>query len=105
MMSIWLGLLGALGFAVLFGFGLARLRPAWSPARVALVAATPLPMVGGGLCLYIFQSAANTPQDKCGVDACGMAMVAAIYCLTFCVGVFLIGFLCSLIAQRLADRR
>lgn len=48
--------------------------PQWSARKTVLVSALPIPTMIWLLCGFVFLNAAFTPQERCGVDACGMAM-------------------------------
>ncbi len=50
------------------------LTPIW---KLSLFAALPAPILAWLFCLIIFVNAARTPQQDCGVDACGMTMAGA----------------------------
>ena len=50
----------------------------WPEARTIYVAALPLPALIIAFCLYVFVDAATASKESCGVDACGMAMGAAV---------------------------
>jgi hypothetical protein len=69
-------------------------KPAWSSGRTTVIAASPVPLLLLAICLYVFVRAAAAPAEKCGLDACGMAMMFA----TFGAGVALAGFAAGLAA-------
>jgi hypothetical protein len=56
----------------------AKYRTDWSRRRALLAAALPVPGAVWALCLGIFVSSANASDEQCGVDACGMAMIASL---------------------------
>lgn len=58
-------------------------RPGWSRRRGILTAALPLPVLGAAPCIWLFASASLASAEKCGVDACGMAMVFAMFGLVY----------------------
>lgn len=72
----WLGLF-PVGVAAIASLLLAWLRPKWSTRRTVLVAALPMPALGALICFFLFVSASLASEEKCGVDACGMAMMFA----------------------------
>jgi hypothetical protein len=84
---------------------LRRFRPAWSRRRVDLVAAAPIPGMLIALCLWIFISAATTPREQCGVDACGMAMAAAMMVGFAALCAFAFGLVVAALVQWLMRRR
>ena len=61
-------------------------RPDWRSRRVILLSAIPVPAMILLLCVAVFITAALSSKEACGVDACGMAMMAA----TFVAGYALI---------------
>jgi len=69
-------------------------RPAWGLRATVATAALPFPALIWTLCLFIYIRASNAPAEKCGVDACGMAMafsmiIAGYSVITFALGAFL----------------
>ncbi|MFL6773676.1 MAG: hypothetical protein ACJ8D5_04250 [Sphingomicrobium sp.] len=67
--------LASIGLAALLG----RQRPRWPKARIVLLAPLPLPLLILGPCAYVIGDAALAPPEQCGVDACGMAMMAGMF--------------------------
>lgn len=63
----------------------------WSRRRLILTASMPLPLLGALLCVGLFVSAMLSPPGRCGVDACGMAMMFATFGLAYAAGAFLLG--------------
>jgi hypothetical protein len=81
-----------LGIAIvpaLLGFGLRRLRPAWPVRRASWVAATPYPLIVGIIVLRGAWRAADTPSERCGIDACTNVVVASVLTMLFFVPVAL----------------
>lgn len=74
------GLLAALASWLLGGK-----RRDWTQRQVALISALPLPALFGVACGFVFVRAYLAPQDKCGVDACAMAMDFAVIGLFWAV--------------------
>lgn len=66
-----------LPFAV--SYGLTKLRPAWRGRTITLLAALPLPSAIWLFCGWIYLTAALASEQECGVDACGMAMMASFF--------------------------
>ncbi|MBO9623470.1 MAG: hypothetical protein J7500_12235 [Sphingomonas sp.] len=102
----WLEVL-ALGVvpAVLASLGLHWWRPGWSRTRKTLIAAAIVPGAIVALCAFVFFNAAMSSAESCGVDACGMAIGAAMY-VAFAAGIaFLLGWACAYGLLRLMDRR
>jgi hypothetical protein len=52
-------------------------RTSWSQRRVTWIAASPTPALGALLAIAISVEAMTASKEQCGVDACGMAMMAA----------------------------
>ncbi|MEH3121039.1 MAG: hypothetical protein PGN16_03520 [Sphingomonas phyllosphaerae] len=88
---LWLVGFPAAMAAVLAGVLLMRLGRGWSRRRVILTASVPLPLLGALLCVGVFASAMLASPERCGVDACGMAMAFAIFGLAYAAGAFLLG--------------
>lgn len=80
--------------AVLLNVILHLCRPLWSRRRIALISAFPVPSIALAICIYVFIGAATASAEKCGVDACGMAMMFA----TFGAGIAVAGFATGVIA-------
>lgn len=66
-------------------------KPAWSRRRSILTAALPLPVLGAAPCIWLFASASLASAEKCGVDACGMAMMFATFGLAYAAAALLFG--------------
>jgi hypothetical protein len=88
----------AIGFAVLIN----RRRPLWSVAKTAFVAAMPLPLLASMLFIYIIVDAARTPSEKCGVDACAMAIAFSCVGIIYCLAAY---FLAAIIAAIVLRKR
>ncbi len=71
------------------------------PWRIAL----PIPVIIWAFCAYIFVDASTASQEECGVDACGMAIAAAMMVGVMGVLLYLIGVGTSVLTYRLAQRR
>jgi len=80
---------------------LRRNKGKWSNVRVALIAALPIPLMVWLLCAYIFADATFASKEQCGVDACGMAMAAAVYGVAAGAALYVLGLVCSSITVRL----
>ena len=50
----------------------------WSKRRVLVVSALPIPGIIAALCVAVFVNAATSSRAACGIDACAMAMGAAL---------------------------
>lgn len=74
----------------------------WTRRRVLIAAALPLPGIVGTLCVVLFLHAAFSSRQACGVDACGMAMAAAITGLFLAVMAFAVGLGLASVALKLA---
>lgn len=77
----------------------------WSPLKVSAISAAVMPGVLIMLCLLLFVHAATSSAESCGVDACGMAMMAAIYVSAFALAGFVIGWPATFWLQLLLARR
>jgi len=86
------------------GYFLPQRRPGWSRAKVGLVAALPIPLILWGLSAYVVASVMMTSREDCGVDACGMAMAAAITGAGAVLVLYLIGFGLALLVGRSAPQ-
>jgi hypothetical protein len=67
--------LGALAFVAAFLLG--RFSR-WTRRRVLIASSVPIPGILAALCVAIFVHAASSSREACGIDACGMAMAAAL---------------------------
>ena len=84
------------GISTLLALILGRRTP-WSRRRVTWIAAAPIPVLGALLAVAISVDAMTASKERCGVDACGMAMMAA-FELLFTAGM---AFIFSAIAAHL----
>ena len=87
---------------ILFSVGLSRFRPRWPRWVRALAAACALPVPIVAFAAFMAFNAAHTPADECGVDACGMAIAAAMILGFFTLVGLVLGFVLALAAQYLA---
>lgn len=78
----------AVPFALAWSFG--RFRTDWSKRKVVLWSAGPIPAIGAVPCLIVIVNAMTTPAERCGVDACGMAMAAGLAMLGFLAAIFVV---------------
>ncbi|QIL02648.1 hypothetical protein G7078_07525 [Sphingomonas sinipercae] len=92
-------------FAVLFAaaasVALIRYKPTWSKKRVIRSAALVLPVLILALCCASFLRISLMSAEQCGVDACGMGILAGLVLTTLAVVLVVPG----LIGARLAYRR
>ena len=96
--------LPAIVAAVLAGI-ISWIRPAWSLRATVAAAALPLPSVIWALCLFIYVRASTAPAEKCGIDACGMAMAFSIVIATYTVLTLALGaFLATIMKLRVSRR-
>ena len=72
-----------------FNFATA-LRQKWNNSGEILLW-VPLPLLGALLCVGLFVNAMLSSPERCGVDACGMAMAFAFFGLGYAAGAFLLG--------------
>lgn len=80
------------------------LRPHWSKARAALISAAIVPGLLMVPVSFVFVTAFTSPPERCGVDACGMAFVAAIYLSGILLAVFVVGLVLCLISASFRKR-
>lgn len=71
--------------AVVASYRLATMKPGWSLRRIALLSPLPVPLLVLLAAAFVFIRTMIASKEDCGVDACGMAMAAAII-LAFCAG-------------------
>lgn len=90
--------------SVLFCFVISGSKPDWPLWRSSLVSAAILPVPILLLCIWLFVSTLLTPAEKCGVDACGMAMLAATMVGAGAVALLVIGSLLNFAIHKLLDR-
>jgi hypothetical protein len=83
---------------------LVRTRENWPRRRVVLLSALPIPLATFGICAFVFASAAMATKEECGVDACGMAMAAAMLGAMGSAFLYLIGLVASGVAVRLGHK-
>lgn len=91
--------------AVLLALAMLYVRPGWSRWRIVLSAAAPFPAIGLAVAAALFLDAAMTPPDRCGVDACAMAMAGAFVIATWCLTAFALSVLACAGVMRWLDRR
>ena len=91
-------------FAGIAAWLLAARRPQWSHGRVVLVSALPIPLIIWGFCVYIIVDASMASAKECGVDACGMAIAAAMFVAMATFGLFLLGALVAHVVARSVPR-
>jgi hypothetical protein len=63
--------------AIALSLAILKFRAHWSRRRAIVVDALPVPAVIWVLCLALFVHSATASKEQCGVDACGMAMMAS----------------------------
>ena len=81
------------------------LRPEWLPFKISGISSAILPGIMVALWVVLFASAATAGKERCGVDACGMAMMAATHGGAAAIGLFLIGWPITYCFQRWLARR
>jgi hypothetical protein len=90
--------------ALLIAYLLGRYRPNWSRRNVLNLAALPVPFAIWVMCAFVAGAAMTAPKENCGVDACGMAMMAATMVAIMTVGLYLLGLLFAALGHRLTRR-
>jgi hypothetical protein len=76
------------GLPLSLAWSFARFRHDWSKRKVVLWSAAPFPMIGAVPCLIVVINAITTPAERCGVDACGMAIAAGLGILGLLAAIF-----------------
>ncbi|MGJ3628109.1 hypothetical protein AB5I41_16115 [Sphingomonas sp. MMS24-JH45] len=79
------------GVALILAAIIRRVRPTWSRRRGVLAAAAPVPLLVAVAAIYVIVSAATSSEAECGVDACGMATMAAAFMLACALAAFVLG--------------
>ena len=65
--------------ALAMSIWLRRWKSSWSTLKVATLAALPIPALATSLFAFVIADAWSTPRERCGVDACGMAIAAGLF--------------------------
>ena len=86
--------------SILLGFFLRKWRSAWSIARTAAISSAPLPALTVGLCVFLFIGAATASREQCGVDACGMMMVATMSTIMMAFAAYVVSLVLTVIVLR-----
>ena len=76
----------------------------WSEGTILWASALPIPALSVGLCIYIIVDAVTSSREECGVDACGMAMAAAITMIALASVAFVLSWLIARFGLRIARR-
>ena len=92
------------GISLLSAAMLRRRYPAWARRRILIFAASPIPLILSALMSFVMVRVMMTPASECGVDACGMAMAAAIFGIFAAFIMFLMGMAMAYIGLRLSGR-
>lgn len=69
---------------------LRKWRPGWSSARIACVAAMPIPALIVAPCIYLIVNASTASKAQCGVDACGMAIAAGMFMVMLAGAIYIV---------------
>jgi hypothetical protein len=91
-------------FAALLSRALRALRPQWTNRRVILLSASIMPGLVVIACVYLIIRTLNMPPEKCGIDACAMALMAATFMIFLSMIVFVIGAILSASILRLSKK-
>jgi hypothetical protein len=81
----------------------AMIRRGWPKSRTIYVAASPVPGIVIALCLYVFIGAAMASKESCGVDACGMAMAAAVILASTAMVLYVFGLVVAWVTIRFSN--
>jgi len=79
---------------------LVTIRPLWSPRRRTATAAAPLPAFVLIPSAWLLLDALTSSPEQCGVDACGMAMLAALFGLVAAMASYLVGLIGAAFIER-----
>lgn len=79
-----------------------RTQPNWPAARIIFLSALPIPLIVWGLCIFVFVKAATASKETCGVDACGMAIAAAMFTAMGGLVLYVIGLIVAAVVVRIA---
>jgi hypothetical protein len=105
MTADWLYAASAIAATVLLSFFVRWRRPSWSTLRLSLLAAAILPGLLLALGVLLFVGAAFSSPEACGIDACGMAMLASMYMAVGAGVLWLVGALATFGLHFLLRRR
>jgi hypothetical protein len=75
-----------------------------APGPLAATVALPLPLLSWAFCLMVFVDAVTDFPQDCGVDACGMAAMAAAMFAVITLLAYILGVITSLITSSLMRR-
>jgi len=87
------------------GFLLHRRFRTWARWRIVMLGALPIPLVLWAICLALFVEAATASAESCGVDACGMTMMAAMAVAGMTLVVYLVSLPLAAVGAYIAGRR
>jgi hypothetical protein len=82
---------------------LTLLRLGWPKVRTIYVAPSSLPVLIMAACIYLFIDAATASKESCGVDACGMAMAAAVIIGSAALVLYVFGLVVSSVTTHLFE--
>jgi hypothetical protein len=75
-----------------------------APGPLAATVALPLPLMSWAFCLMVFVDAVTDSPQDCGVDACGMAAMAAAILAVVTLLAYILGVSTSLITSSIMRR-
>ena len=90
--------------AVIASLLISKFRTHWSRRRAVLLAALPVPAIVWILCLYLFVLSASASKEECGVDACGMMIMAATYVSLYALFAYGAGTAAAWLTLKLVNR-
>ncbi len=79
-------------------------RTKWSKRRIRWIAALPLPGLAAALAVVVLVQSIISPAERCGVDACAMAAMAAFMVLWLAGIGFILSALAAEIGYRISQR-
>lgn len=103
-MLTFLFLIVGLAVPLSLAWSFARFRHDWSKRKIVLWSAAPIPLIGAVPCLFVVINAMTTPAERCGVDACGMAIAAGLAMLGLLAAIFIGWAILALVTVTLVRR-
>lgn len=98
-------LIAVLALPLSVAFALGKWRDEYSRRKICFISASIIPVPVALMCGFVIANAMVTPKENCGVDACGMAIVAGLTGLAGAVAFFLAGFAVSFVIVTLLRMR
>ena len=90
--------------AAMLSLLISKYRPQWPGRRALILAAMPIPALVWMLCIILFVWSAFSYKEECGVDACGMTMMASTVVSIYAAFAFGFGIAAAWFVRRLVLR-